>query len=146
MKRLQIAVLSAMFLLMAPTLFAQSKEKPKPLVIQTMHVNLNENTMRVNMDSLLKIWKERIMDPNPYFVSTKILKHWWGNDSRDVVFMYELKSWDDIMSAFEKRNEIINAHKGWATDADAKAFGKLWFSVFMNNPQHSDEIYQIVEE
>jgi hypothetical protein len=145
MKHLKITALAIVFFTIAPHLFGQGKEQIKPLIIQTIHVNLTESSMRVSMDSLLKIWKERVMKPNPYFVSTKIVKHWWGNDSRDVVFIFELKSWDDIAPAFEKRNEIIKAHKGWASDEDAKAFGKLWFTVFMNNPQHSDEIYQIVE-
>jgi len=145
MKNFKVVILALAFFGIAPGLLGQVKEKPKPFIIKTVHVNLTESTVRVNMDSLLKIWKERILDQNPFFVSSRILRHWWGSDSRDVVFIYEFKSWDDIVPAFEKVNELIKAHKGWANDDDFKAFGKLWFSLFMNNPQHSDEIYQIVK-
>lgn len=145
MKKLKIIILAILFFTITPDLFAQSKTQPKPLIIETMHINPVESTFRVNMDSLVKIWKERILDPNPYLVSVKIGRHWFGSDSRDIVYIYELKSWDDIQPAFKKQNELIKAHKGWVNDEDFKAFRKLWFSVFVNNAYHSDEIYQVME-
>ena len=50
------------------------------------------------------------MNPNPYFVSAKIIRHWWGHNSRQVIFMFELESWDDIERAFDERDEIIKEH------------------------------------
>lgn len=146
MKKFKFLGIIAILFVISVRLQAQNNSAPKPLIIQTMYISPSEATMRVNLDSLLKIWKERVMNPNPFFVSTKIVQHWWGHDSREVIFIFELKSWDDIERAFEKRNEILKDHKGWATKEDAQAFGKLWRSIFFNEPHHSDEIYQVVAE
>lgn len=86
------------------------------------------------------------MNPNPYFVGIKIIKYQWGNDSRYVIFIYGLKSWNDIEPAFKESNEILKAHKGCANDQDVEAFKKLWSSLFMNDQHHSDEICQVVEQ
>lgn len=144
MKTIRILSLVSYLVLLTLTINAQENTpKPKPLIIQTMYLDGQESNQRVNVDSLLKIWKQRIMDPNPYFESTKIVTHWWGKDSREVVFIYVLKSWSDLEKSFEKRNEIIKEHKGW-TDAEAKEFGKVWRSLFSGH--HSDEIYRVVAE
>jgi hypothetical protein len=139
LKSMSIAALLSAFAL---SLHAQDTQI-KPCVMQTHYITINP-TVRVNLDSLLKIWKERVMEPNPYFTSTKIIMHWWGHDSRQVIFLYELKNWSDIETAFNKRNEILKAHKGWASDDDFKEFVKMWRSVFAGD--HSDEIYQVVAE
>lgn len=118
---------------------------PRPFIIHTNYINMAGGLKRVNLDSLLKIWEQRVMAPNPYFVNSKIVTHWWGHDSRQVLFMYELKSWDDIPKAFEERGKILKAHKGWASEDDVKAFRELWRSVFLPE-HHSDEIYRVVGE
>lgn len=124
---------------------AQDKAAPKPFIIQTLYLNIDKDTPRENLDSLLKIWKERVMDVNPYFVSTKILRHFWGHDSREVLFMFELKSWDDIPKAFDRRDQILKAHEGWASEEDLKKFGEMWRNAFRGG-HHADEIYSVVSE
>ena len=143
-----IKTLSLVLLLLAFTFSVKAQEptqQTKPYVVHTMYLHASQPAMMGKIDSLLKIWKERVMDPNPYFTSTKIVRHWWGHDSREVIFIYELKSWNDIETAFEKRNEIIKAHKGWASEEDVKAFRKMWSEIFMPE-HHSDEIYSVVAE
>lgn len=147
MKKLKLIAVTAFLLFINCSVEAQENTPPKPLIIQTMYVTpATDAGMRVNVDSLLTIWKERVMKPNPYFVSTKILRHWWGHDSREVVFIFELKNWGDLEKAFDKQNGIIEEHKGWATKEDAQAFGKMWVSTFVLNSHHSDEIYRVVAE
>ncbi len=145
MKKVKLFVLP-LLLLTCFNLYAQEKPQSKPLIMQTMYLNATEANMKINIDSVLRIWKERIMDPNPYFISTKIIRHWWGHDSREIIFIFELKSWDDIEKSFNKRAEIIKEHKGWGTEEEANAFGKLWRSLFVAGSHHSDEIYQLVAE
>lgn len=142
----KIIAVTALLLVSSSYLYAQEKTPPKPLIIQTMYISTPGDGTLPNVDSLLKIWKERIMNPNPYFVSTKIIQHWWGHDSREVIFIFELKNWNDVEPAFDKRNEIIKEHKGWATKEDVDAFRKLWMAVFARNSHHSDEIYRVVAE
>ncbi len=139
--------LSICFLLLILTLSVQAQDEKgaKPVIYETMYIHQNIENRNVSLDSLLSVYKEKIIAPNQYFESSKILRHWWGSDSRQVVFMYELKSWDDISKAFDRQDEIMKEHKGWATEADAKAFRKLWWAFF-NDAHHSDEIYEVVAE
>jgi len=98
--------------------------------------------MNVNVDSILKIYKQYIFDKNPYYLNTKIVKHWYGHDSREVLMISELKSWGDIEKADAKRTEIINELDKMP---QMQKGGMMWFSL-ISPEHHSDEIYQVVAE
>jgi len=123
------------------TVNAQNNQEPKPFVIHTMYINRTGATLKMNVDSLLKIFKKTAMDANPYFTSSKIVAHMWGHDSREVLMIFELKSMNDLQAAFEKEfslfREYVKTHKD---------FGDQWLSLFLNPEHHSDEIYGVVAE
>lgn len=120
---------------------AQNKKpESRPFVIHTMYITINAETIHTNVDSLLKVFKENIMDKDPYFSDSKIVIHWWGHDSREVILMCGLKSMNELEAAFEKQNSLfmgyIKTHK---------EFAKEWLAVFLQPEHHSDEIYRVVE-
>jgi hypothetical protein len=129
------------FMALSFTANAQNNRDPKIYVVHTMYVNRTGETLKIRVDSLLKIFKETAMDANPYFTSSKIVAHLWGHDSREVLMIYELKSMNDLEAAFEKQNSLfmtyIKAHKD---------FGDQWLKIFLNPEHHSDEIYGVVAE
>lgn len=119
---------------------AQTTPDPKPCIIQTMYLKMTAGPERLNIDSLLKIYKKNFIDPNPYITSSKILAHWWGHDSREVVIVCQLKSLDDLNKAFEKQRELqVNYVK------NNEGFLKQWRALIADS-HHSDEIYRIVAE
>jgi len=133
----------AILLFTSINLNAQKKDsKPRPCIIQTLYINQKMDMSEASMDSLLNLYKTKIVNLNPYYVSSKILRHWWGHDSRQVIFVFELKSWDDITKASEKTQEIMKAHVGW-TDEGMKSFIKKMEEMF-GDSFHSDEIYRII--
>lgn len=116
-----------------------------PYIVTTHYLHMIPANRAYNLDSLLKIYKERIMDSNAYYIHPMIVSHMWGHDSRQVLFMYGLKSWDDVIKSAQRGREIMKAHKGWASDEDFKTFEKALWSYF-EPEHHSDEIYNILAE
>ena len=96
------------------TLLANAKAQDasrKVLQVHTIYLNMTQENANVNTDSLLRIYKRDVFDKNPYYLNTKIVRHWYGHDSREVLMISELKSWDDIEKADAKRTEIIGQLK-----------------------------------
>lgn len=139
-----IGVSLSLFCLSSNSLYAQTDEEAKPLIVQTNYLQVSDENRSINLDSLLKIWKKRVVDANPYFTNTKILMHWWGHDSRQLIYMYELNSWDDIEKAFDKREELMRTMIKDG-DENTKEFLKLIRACFKGS-HHSDEIYRVVGE
>lgn len=79
---------------------------------------------------------------NPFYTNSKIVTHWWGHDSREVILISELNSWDDIPKAFDKQREL---QMKFIKETGGKDFAKQWMALFMPE-HHSDEIYRVVAE
>ncbi|MGN6400574.1 MAG: hypothetical protein ACTHMD_08980 [Flavisolibacter sp.] len=127
------------FLLMALSLGVHAQSAAKPFVMHTMYLNGNLENQNTNLDSLLKVYKQHVLDPNSYFASSKIIRHWWGHDSREVTIITELKNLDDLEKAFEKQNELLKQYT-----SSSKNFAHLWAQAF-SPEHHSDEIYRVIE-
>ena len=141
MKVVKMMPVITLLLIVSFSLKAQDNQPIKPLIEQTLYLNPGFGNLNQNLDSIMKIYKQRVLDPNPYFVNTKILSHWWGHDSRELIFVFELKSWDDIDKAFNKQKDIIS-HLN-ATEKDG--MGDMIRSLAKGS-HHSDEIYQVLAE
>jgi hypothetical protein len=82
------------------------------------------------------------LDPNQYYTSSKIVAHWYGQDSRQVLVITEYKNWDDIAKSEIRQNDII---KQLMRDKNMAAAGKMWEAMIYPE-HHSDEIYRVVGE
>lgn len=129
------------FLLCAAFVHAQDSEPPaRPMVMQTMYLNTGNESMELNRDSLLTVYKENILDPNSHIKSSKVLAHWWGKDNREVLILFELSEFSDIVKTFEKQQEIMGQYL-----EQNPGFLEQWSSL-MNNSYHGDEIYRVVSD
>lgn len=139
-----IKILSAFLLLSVMVLFAKAQEitNSKPLLIHTVYLNTTLENRMINIDSVLQIMKKNVLEPNQYYISSKIVGHWYGHDSREVLILTELKSWDDITKAEVRQNEIIMQ---LMKDKNMQAVGKMWESLIFPE-HHADEIYRVVAE
>lgn len=91
-------------------------------------------------DSLTHQFQTKVWDKNPLVVSHKTVRHWWGNDNRDVIEITVIKSWEDIPKAMQKNNELFM--QAWSTEEARESFDKAYNKYFTG--KHSDEIYQEV--
>jgi len=92
-------------------------------------------------DSLTHQFQTKVWDKNPLVVSHKTVRHWWGNDNRDVIEITIIKSWEDIPKAMQKNNELFM--EAWSTKEARDSFDKAYNKYFTG--KHSDEIYQEVK-
>jgi len=92
------------------------------------------------LDSLIQLFQTKVWDKNPLVVSHKTVRHWWGNDNRDVLDITVIKTWEDIPKAMQKNDELFMA--AWSTKEARESFNKAYDKYFTG--KHSDEIYQEV--
>lgn len=109
-------------------------------VITNLERAFPENGSARELDSLAQVFMDNAYKNNPYIVSYKMVRHWWGHNSRDLIRIIEVKSWDDVPKAFDEVGNQIR--KAVPDKADREAFGKAYSKYFTG--KHSDEIYQEV--
>ena len=138
MKTKTILLTVGLLLATVSTARSQTDANPEPLVIQTMYLNQDLANQNVNLDSLLVVYKKNILDPNPNIKNSKILRHWWGNDSRQVVLLFELDEFSRIQQAFQQQQQLTEDYLEKNPE-----FERLWGQA-MNQSHHADEIYRVV--
>ena len=140
MKTLLTALfLIALFISADITVYAQSAEG-NVFVMTKFERAFPENGSNRELDSLNQIMNDYSYKNNPFVVSYKTVRHWWGNDNRDIIQIIEVKSWDDIEKANEESNNQFM--KAMPNKDDRQAFGKAYNKYFSG--KHSDEIYREV--
>ncbi len=79
-----------------------------------------------------------VINKDERVVSSRIVRHNWGADSRDLVFITEFKSLDDLFSFYGEMNSLFEkAYSKEQLDADNALYSKYV-------GQHADEIYREV--
>ena len=128
------------FVLILPGSTKAQEAQGHVFVITNLERAFPENGSARELDSLAQVFMDHAYKNNPYIVSYKMVRHWWGHDSRDFIRIIEVKSWDDVSKAFDEVGKQIM--KAVPEKADREAFGKAYGKYFTG--KHSDEIYQEV--
>jgi len=131
-----VAALAVCFLLSNTSAFAQEEEEDGHIfTISTWKASkIPEDGSRAERDSLLMISVE-LTNMNPKYLSAKVLRHSWGSDFRDWVFITEYATWADIEEAGNIDEE--NFKKKWP-DKEWRGYLRTFGKYFTT---HSDEIY-----
>lgn len=128
-------------LFFAVSVQAQESMAPaRPMIVQTMYLNTGNEAMELNRDSLLTVYKRNILDPNTHIKSSNVLAHWWGKDNREVLFLFELNEFSDIVKTFEKQQQIMENYL-----KQNPGFIEQWRAL-MDNSYHGDEIYRVISD
>lgn len=93
------------------------------------------------LDSLATLYLNKLFGAdNEYVVSCKAVRHWWGHNNRDFIQIVEVKSWEDVIKANQRANELFE--QAWPTGEARDAFNDAYNKYFTG--KHSDEIYSEV--
>ena len=138
MKSLILLVIFALCL--TGTILAQD-DLGNIVVVTTMETKSNPDGSIAEFDSLNQLFTDNVIKKNDLMLSAKTLNHMWGNNNRDFLVMYEVKSWEDIPKANQMNDDLFE--KAWPTKEERKAFNKAWNKYFTG--KHSDEIYMEVK-
>lgn len=136
MKRLaQTFVLAIVALLFSGITLAQNEGHFYSVTTWKLKVPANGSAAELNQ--LLKEWHEKITTKNDKVLSQKVLRHVTGADMRDWVVISEYASWNDMDTANDMQNKLIE--EAWPNEDDRRA----WFAKFGKyTVTHSDEILQ----
>jgi hypothetical protein len=134
-----LSILVFFFLLVSSTLmFAQPAGNV--VVINNAELSLSNEGSIAEFDSLTQLYNTNVLDKNELILSYKVVRHWWGNNNRDFVTIYEVKSWENVLAANERNNELFM--EAWSTKEARKEYNDAYNKYFTG--AHSDEIYQEV--
>lgn len=91
-------------------------------------------------DSLTYLYNVNVFEKNEYILNYKVLRHWWGNNTKDFIVIYEVKDWEDVIKASTRNNVLFEEY--WDTPEDRKLFQEAYDKYF--TVKHPDEIYHEV--
>lgn len=134
-------ILLVVFLLCFAGAILAQDDQGNIMVVTNMETKSNPEGSIAEFDSLNQLFTDKVLKKNDLILSSKTVSHMWGNNNRDFLVMYEVKSWEDIPAANKMNNELFE--KAWATKEERKAFNDAWNAYFTG--KHSDEIYQEVK-
>ena len=123
------------FLLFNTVVFAQEEEQPHVFVVVTWRTVMPEDGNAAGRDSLLLEWVEA-QKSNEKVLSSKNLRHRFGNDSHDWVVISEYASFADIAEAGKISQELTK--KRWPDEKERQEFFNQLGKYFDG---HSDEIF-----
>lgn len=134
-------VLTGLFVVLGIALFnttnLQAQENDGHVfVITTLKMNSGAGMTFAQQDSM---FNDQLMidKKNKYIVSTKLMRHYYGSDSRDAVVLREYKSFGDIDKAGEEDEKLFE--KKYPKESDRMAAGKRFRNAVS---WHKDEIYR----
>ncbi|MBN2366517.1 MAG: hypothetical protein EH225_11320 [Calditrichaeota bacterium] len=134
-----VIILCAMALvfIVNTTSFSQENQG-NAFVVTVMELAMPEDGSVAEFDSLNQLYTDKVIKKNNLILSHRNLRHWWGNDNREFVVIYEVASWGDILKANEMNNTLFE--EAWITEETRKEFNHAYNKYFTG--KHSDEIYQ----
>ena len=134
-----LSILVFFFLLVSSTLmFAQPSGNV--VVMNNAELSLSNEGSIAEFDSLTQLYNTNVLDKNELILSYKVVRHWWGNNNRDFITIWEVKSWEDVPAANQRSNELFM--EAWSTKESRKDYNDAYNKYFTG--EHSDEIYQEV--
>lgn len=137
---IHLCFLLFLFFAVNENIFAQSMQG-NAVIMENLERAFPETGSMAEFDSLTHQFQINVWDKNPLVISHKTVRHWWGNDNRDVIEITEVQTWEDIPKAMAKNNELFRA--AWSTKEARASFNKAYNKYFTG--KHSDEIYQEVK-
>jgi hypothetical protein len=125
------------FLTICPIITAQS-EKGNVVVMNFSEFKFPDEVSVPEFDSLNYLYNTNVFAKNEYILNYKVIRHWWGNNSRDFIIIYEVRSWEDVIKASTRNNELFEAY--WDTPEARKSFNQAYDKYF--TVKHPDEVYR----
>ena len=121
------------------TLNAQD-ESPHVFTVTTTQFIFPDGGSMAEWDSLNTLYMENVVNKNEFIVSQRALRHMWGHNSLDLVYITEYKTFTDIEKAQDRNTELFR--ETWTTAEERQVYNRAANNYF--GDRHSDEIYQEV--
>ncbi|MCZ6703684.1 MAG: hypothetical protein O6940_11685 [Ignavibacteria bacterium] len=134
-----IILFSVILFINGGTITAQS-EKGNVVIMNFSKFKFPDEVSVPEFDSLTYLYNTNVFEKNEYILNYKVIRHWWGNNTKDFIFIYEVKNWEDVIKASTRNNELFEEY--WDTPGARKLFKEAYEKYF--TVKHPDEIYREV--
>ena len=138
MRKLNVLFLFiSIFFLFSFASFAQDATPNHVVHVQTFKFTSN---LRDDADAFneMLVRQSKVVNGDPRVLNSYVLRHNWGADSRDLVFVLEFASLENLFAFYDNMNTMLeDAMTKEQLDADNALFNKYV-------GEHSDEIYAVV--
>jgi hypothetical protein len=132
-------LISFILLISYETITAQS-EQGNVVIMNFSKFKFPDEVSVPEFDSLTYLYNTNVFEKNEYILNYKVLRHWWGNNTKDFIVVYEVKNWEDVIIASTRNNELFEEY--WDTPEARKSFKEAYDKYF--TVKHPDEIYHEV--
>jgi hypothetical protein len=120
-----------------PILSAQS-ENGNVVVMNFSEFKFPDEVSVPEFDSLNYLYTKNVFAKNEFILNYKVIRHWWGNNSKDFIIIYEVREWGDVIKASKRNNELFEEY--WSTPEERKKFNQAYDKYF--TVKHPDEVYR----
>ncbi len=121
------------------TITAQS-EQGNVVIMNFSKFKFPDEVSVPEFDSLTYLYNANVFKKNEYILNYQVVRHWWGNNTKDFIIIYEVKNWEDVIKASTRNNELFEEY--WDTPEARKLFKEAYDKYFI--VKHPDEIYRDV--
>jgi len=128
------AITIVAFLFFNSTNFAQDGNI---VYVQTWDFEMPDGGSWAEFDSLSALVNEKVVSKNNKILSQRIVRHFWGSNSRQLIFIREYAIIEDLVGNDDTGTKLFEA--AWKTKEERKAFNDAYGKYFRG--EHSDEIY-----
>jgi len=130
-------LLFSVIVMFSSTSSAQSSDETHVVHIQT---NKMKGMLGDDTDAFNEMLRRQagVLNSDSRVISSYVLRHNWGADSRDLVIVTEFKSLEDLFAFYNEMDALME--KAMSKE-QLKADNELWGKYV---GQHSDEIYREV--
>lgn len=87
--------------------FAQSSEGQHVVHVQAFKLKSIPTGDAAKEFSEMLNRQSSVINSDPRVVSTRVVRHYWGNDSRDFVMIMEFKNTKDLFSFYDDMNSLM---------------------------------------
>jgi hypothetical protein len=131
---------SVILFITCETITAQS-EQVNVVIMNFSKFKFPDEVSVPEFDSLTYLYNINVFEKNEYILNYKVVRHWWGNNTKDFIVIYEVKNWEDVIKASTRNNELFEEY--WDTPKARKLFKEAYNKYF--TVKHPDEIYREVK-
>ncbi len=139
MKKYILITLVLSLVIISNNLFAQ-EETSNIFTVTTFETKIPEGGSMAEFDSLQQVYTDNVTLKNSKIVSQRCVRHLYGSDSRQLIYITEYKSMEDMLASGPENTKLFRA--AWADKEKRAEYNKLSSKYF---GYHSDEIYSEVK-
>ena len=134
-KNILLLLFTVSFFIINDSIQAQD-DSPHIFTVTTFQATIPQGGSMAEFDSLQQVYTDNVTMKNKYVISQRCVRHLYGSDSRQLIYITEYKNMEDMLASSEEDGKLFRA--AWSDKEKRAEYNKANRKYFGH---HSDEIY-----